>query len=138
MLRRDVIGGLARLKRRHRVRSAARELSECYRSELRMGAGERSKTQERSSPTNVCPRRFQSGFDGEKTKMQKTQPTRASEVHRRPDLAQLMSEVFALRERARVLEAVLEVEMSRGAAPSRERKRKEPSQSPGRGAEFLQ
>ena len=70
--------------------------------------------------------------------MQKTQPTRASEVQPRPDLAQLMSEVFALRERARVLEAVLEVEMSRGAAPSRERKRKEPSQSPGRGAEALQ
>lgn len=61
--------------------------------------------------------------------MQKPQPTRAGEVHRRPDLAQLMSEVFALRERARLLEAVLEVEMSRGAAQSPERKRKAQPQS---------
>lgn len=70
--------------------------------------------------------------------MQKTQPTRASEVHRRPDLAQLMSEVSALRERARVLEAVLELEMSRGAAQSPERKRKAQPQSRLTAAEPLQ
>jgi hypothetical protein len=54
--------------------------------------------------------------------MMKMQPTRVGEARSRPDLAQLMSEVCALRERTRALEARLEIEMFGGAEPERKRK----------------
>jgi hypothetical protein len=71
--------------------------------------------------------RFQSALDGEVTKMMKVQPTRAGEARSRPDLAQLMSEVCALRERTKALEARLEIEMSGGSQRDPYEKPKKPS-----------
>lgn len=59
--------------------------------------------------------------------MMKKDPTRANEERSRPDLAQLMSEVCALRERTRALEARLELETSGGAERDPYEKPKKPS-----------
>jgi hypothetical protein len=59
--------------------------------------------------------------------MMKMHPARASEGRSRPDLAQLMSEVCALRERTKALEARLEIEMSGGSQRDPYEKPKKPS-----------